>query len=80
MKLYGKEDPFKALIMISPRLVDGEEDEFQDIKNYIKDQIQFEMIKLKQEVMPNLKKISETCSSNGNFVSETNDKVDKIHE
>lgn len=36
LKLYQKDDPFKALILISPKYVEGEEDVFADVKNFIR--------------------------------------------
>ena len=58
----------------------GEEDDFLDLKNYVKDQIQFEMSKLKLDVLPSMKKIQETCINNNSYVSQTDIKVNKIQE
>lgn len=40
---FNKKDPFKALIMISPKNLVGEEDEFSDLKTFMKDQMKFEI-------------------------------------
>lgn len=59
IKLYGKEDPFKALIFVAPKIGEGDEDDFADVKGYMKDEISFQMTKLKNDLIPDQKKILE---------------------
>lgn len=39
LKSFGKEDPFKALILISPTEHEGETDEFVDVKSFVRDEV-----------------------------------------
>ena len=80
IKLYDKNDPFKALIFVSARTVEGEQDQFEDIKSFMTQQIQFEMGKMKMEVMPNLKRIGEQCSTNQHIIQESEIKMNKMQD
>lgn len=78
--LYGKNDAFKALIFVSPRTIEGEEDQFIELKTFMKEQIQFEMGKMKMEVIPNLKKIGEQCTANHNLIQENETQMNKVQD
>lgn len=64
MKLYDKKDPFKALIFVNPSVTEGEEDEYVDIKNFVRDEVQHQIKQLKEELVPNQEKIWDMVSSN----------------
>ena len=40
LKYYGKYDPFTALIFKSPTAVEGEDDQYNDLKTYVRDEMQ----------------------------------------
>lgn len=80
LKFYQKEDLFKALTFVAPTHVKGDEDQFIDVKNYVKLEMECQMNKLKKEVIPNQKKILESCSANMAAINETDQKVAKMKD
>lgn len=78
LKIYEQRDPFKALMFTAPKFVEGEEDEFADLKDNLKNHISYEVGKLTNELIPNQKKILEQCTNNSNFIQEADTKVQRM--
>lgn len=78
-KFYGKNDPFKSLIFVSPREVKGEEDQYEYLMSF-RDESKQNMNKLRQDVSVNQKKLMEQFSANQSSVSQTEFKVNKMQE
>ena len=64
LKVYNKKNPFKALIFTCPKEFGKEDDDFGDLKDYIKNQMSYELTKLREQVVPNQKKIMEQTNNN----------------
>lgn len=64
LKFYGKDDPFKALVFVAPSDHEDAGDQFGDLKEYVKQEVEMQMEQFKNEIIPEQQKIIDQCSSN----------------
>lgn len=63
LRFYNKQDPFKALIFVSPRPIKGDEDQIDFLKNF-RQEIKDNVNKLRGDSISNQKKILEQFVTN----------------
>lgn len=80
LKVYGKENLFKALIFINPKDMGLQDDDFADLRDSVKDTISYEMHKAAEDLVPNQKKIYELSTINHNSIGDIEAKISKMQD
>ena len=75
---YDKIDPFKALVFVSP--VTGEEDEEIDQINILKEELKFNMTKIRNDFNNGQQRMVEGFAANQNMILQLNTKFNKFQD